>query len=115
VSGKPMMNASPVALIITYANCNFRRFDVNLLLTVEFSNLLAGIISGNHVSMTAEGTVYLLHFERPYKARCGIIWDGQAIWSGAWRITVRALHARQRNWPSIEGSGSSWLALGPAR
>jgi predicted GIY-YIG superfamily endonuclease len=28
--------------------------------------LLAGIISGNHVSMSPEGTVYLLHFEHPY-------------------------------------------------
>jgi hypothetical protein len=28
--------------------------------------LLAGIISGNHVSMSPEGTEYLLHFEHPY-------------------------------------------------
>ena len=28
--------------------------------------MLAGIIPGNHVSMSPEGTVYLLHFEHPY-------------------------------------------------
>ena len=26
--------------------------------------------------------MYLLHFERPYKGKSGITWDGQAIWSG---------------------------------
>jgi hypothetical protein len=30
---------------------------------------MAAMFSGNHCSMTAEGTVYLLHFDRPYMGR----------------------------------------------
>lgn len=40
-----------------------------LALDSRFSNLIADMMSGNHGSMTAEGTVYLLHFDRPYSGR----------------------------------------------
>jgi hypothetical protein len=46
----------------------FQSIYCQLTLDSVFWSLIPGIISGNHVSMTAEGTVYLLHFERPY---CG--------------------------------------------
>lgn len=32
----------------------------------KLSNLIASIMSGNHVCMTTDGIVYLLYFERPY-------------------------------------------------
>jgi hypothetical protein len=44
-------------------------FQCQLALDCGVPNLLAAIVSGNHSSMTAEGTVYLLHFERPYRGR----------------------------------------------
>ena len=34
-----------------------------------FSNLLADTMPGHHGSVTAVGTVYLLHFDRPYSGR----------------------------------------------
>lgn len=49
-----------------YEAASFSEKSVNSHLAAGVSNLLPTIGVGNHVLMAVEGTVYLLHFERPY-------------------------------------------------
>jgi hypothetical protein len=50
----------PTAAIISAAGLSLHIPDYS-------SNLYTNIMLGNHVLMATEGTVYLLHFARPYR------------------------------------------------
>jgi hypothetical protein len=81
----------------------------------RFSNLIAVIISGNHVLMADEGTVYLLHFERPYRGPSRHYLGSRTTWNSGLSIIVVVLLAPLRRWPSIAASDSPWPAPGPVR
>jgi hypothetical protein len=79
------------------------------------SNLLPAVSRVIMCSMTAEGTVYLLHFDRPYKGQMRHYNSRGMTWNNVWRATVRAALPRLRNWRSIKESDLQLLVLGPVR
>ena len=70
VQWRPFLPRAVVTQLVThYLGLDCSSEQCQLALDSSFSNLIPAMISVIIRSMADQGTVYLLHFERPYKGR----------------------------------------------